>query len=105
MSELGVITAYAEAVIAGFAKVGLQNFFVGTACNIKRCLRIVQRPKNGPNPAPLILQKTAFSGSEPLLRHSGQSSNSFSCSIQEPPFSLQLDGDYWITRFFSRIEH
>src|ERR1700730_5853474 len=33
----------------GFAKVELQNLFIGTACNIKRWLRIVAETKSGSN--------------------------------------------------------
>jgi hypothetical protein len=37
-----VLTAYAEAVIAALlTKVELQNLLIGTACNVKRWLRIL----------------------------------------------------------------
>jgi hypothetical protein len=42
-----VRTVYAEAAIAALPKWKLQNLFIGTACNIKRWLRIVAVDKIG----------------------------------------------------------
>jgi Transposase DDE domain len=49
ISELARAHGLRRSRYRGFAKVELQNLFIGTACNIKRWLRIVAETKIDPN--------------------------------------------------------
>jgi transposase len=49
ISELARAHGLRRSRYRGFAKVELQNLFIGTACNIKRWLRIVAETKSGSN--------------------------------------------------------
>jgi hypothetical protein len=46
ISELARAHGLRRSRYRGFAKVKLQNLFIGTACNIKRCCRSWRRPKS-----------------------------------------------------------
>jgi len=49
ISELARAHGLRRSRYRGFAKVELQNLFIGTACNVKRWLRIVAETKIGSN--------------------------------------------------------
>ena len=71
----------------GFAKVELQNLFIGAACNVKRWLRIVAETKSGSNTRLLPFRNGLYRirGVCGAFRLNW---NSFSCPIQEAAFLI-----------------
>src|SRR6202043_2533454 len=69
----------------GFAKVELQNLFIGTACNIKRWLRIVAETKIGSN-IHLLPFRNALYRIRRFFWALPLNSNSFSCPSQQAAF-------------------
>jgi hypothetical protein len=60
ISELARAHGLRRSRYRGFAKVKLQNLFIGTACNVKRWLRIVAETKIGSNIHLLPFRNVAF---------------------------------------------
>jgi hypothetical protein len=82
ISELARAHGLRRSRYRGFAKVELQNLFIGTACNVKRWLRMVAETKIGSN-----LQFLPFRNTLYRIRRFfwafRLNLNSFSCPAQE----------------------
>lgn len=85
ISELARAHGLRRSRYRGFAKVELQNLFIGTACNIKRWLRIVAETNFDPN-IDLLLFKNLLQRVKGVCRPRSLSSNLFSRPIREASF-------------------
>ena len=70
ISELARAHGLRRSRYRGFAKVELQNLFIGTACNIKRRLRIVAETEIDLK-STFYSSKTPSKGSKVFVGHSG----------------------------------
>jgi Transposase DDE domain len=89
ISELARAHGLRRSRYRGFAKVELQNLFIGTACNVKRWLRIVAEAKIGSN-SHLLAFRNALYRIRRLFWALRLNSGSFSCPSQEPPFLTRV---------------
>jgi Transposase DDE domain len=85
ISELARAHGLRRSRYRGFAKVELQNLFIGTACNIKRWLRIVAETKIDPK-IDLPFFKNLLQRVQGLCRPLRLSSIFFSCPIRGVTF-------------------
>ena len=70
ISELARAHGLRRSRYRGFAKVELQNLFIGTACNVKRWLRMVAETKTALT-CSSYPSETPFTGSDAFSGHSG----------------------------------
>jgi hypothetical protein len=89
ISELARAHGLRRSRYRGFAKVELQNLFIGTACNVKRWLRIVAEAKIGSD-SHLLAFRNALYRVRRLFWALRLNSGSFSCPSQEPPFLTRV---------------
>src|SRR5258707_11940424 len=82
ISELARAHGLRRSRYRGFAKVELQNLFIGTACNVKRWLRMVAETKIGSNLQFLPFRNTLY-GIRRFFWALRLNLNSFSCPAQE----------------------
>ena len=85
ISELARAHGLRRSRYRGFAKVELQNLFIGTACNIKRWLRIVAETKIDSN-IHLLPFRNALYRIRRFFWALPLNSNSFSCPSQQAAF-------------------
>jgi NAD(P)-dependent dehydrogenase (short-subunit alcohol dehydrogenase family) len=79
------VEAFGRSRYRGFAKVELQNLFIGTACNIKRWLRIVAETKIDPK-IDLLFFKNVLQRVQGCLWAIPAEFNFFSCPIRGVTF-------------------
>src|ERR1700693_1788873 len=87
ISELARAHGLRRSRYRGFAKVELQNLFIGTACNIKRWLRMVAETKSGSN-THLLPFRNGLRRIRGVCGAFRLNWNSFPCSIQEAAFLI-----------------
>jgi hypothetical protein len=85
ISELARAHGLRRSHYRGFAKVELQNLFIGAACNVKRWLRIVAEIRIDSN-SHLLAFKNALYRIRRLFCALRLNSNSFSCPSHEAAF-------------------
>ena len=85
ISELARAHGLRRSRYRGFAKVELQNLFIGAACNIKRWLRIVAETKIDPK-IYLLFFKNLLQRVPGVYRSLQLSLSLFSCPIREASF-------------------
>jgi hypothetical protein len=91
ISELARAHGLRRSRYRGFAKVELQNLFIGTACNVKRWLRKVAETKIGPGNQLLLFRNALY-----RIQHFfwAPQVSFFPALVRNRPFSLQLNGHY-----------
>ncbi len=82
ISELARAHGLRRSRYRGFAKVELQNLFIGTACNIKRWLRILAETKID-SKIDLLIFKNLFQRVQGVCVPRRLSFNFFSCRFAE----------------------